>query len=148
MKDNSMTIIVIFSISSFLILRFLMGISITVNFSRKKLKYYKKSKSFFDRWFFISARKMAWDKYSKYEGRVIHYTLSAQIIFALNIILHVCFLAEMIMLPIINAGLVSDKAANIIILGYMAIWLVLMWILGEVIYQEQRRYFRMKRKQK
>ena len=148
MKDNSMTMIVILSISSFLILRFFMGISITVHFSRKKLKYYKKSTSFLDRWFFISVRSMVRDKYSKYEGRVIHYTLSAQIIFVLNIILHVCFLAEMVMLPIIKAGLVSDKATNIIIIGYLSIWLVLMWILGEVIHQEQRRYFRMKRKQK
>ena len=149
MTESTMVKVIVFSVSSVLVLRVVMEMVLRSNFSRKGHKKYKENTCFFDRWFFISARCIVRDKYSKLEGRIIRHTISMQIIFVLNLVLHVGLLAEVALLfmagklKMLNDQ-IADRTATVFFLLILAAVAVLYFIES----YENRKYHQMREKRK
>lgn len=148
MRSDTLIRVSVFAAISLLILRMFMEIALKTYVSRKKYKYYKESTKFFDRWFFVSARYIVRDKYSKFERRIIRYTLSMKIIFVLNIILNGSFALEIIVLSATALGLIDGQIADVSTTAFFIMILVLVWALGIIDYCENRRYHQMREKRK
>ena len=71
-----------------------------------------------------------------------------QIIFAVNIILHVGFLVEVSMLLMVETNILSKQVANSVVLVFflllLATWIIMCFILR----YEYRKYYRIKEKRK
>ena len=123
MKENGTVCLILFSLICFLATRGFMEIELSTKLSRKGYKAYKAKTNLLDRWFFISARYIVRDKYSKSEKRIIKHPVIMQIIFAVNIILHVGFLVEVSMLLMVETNILSKQVANSVVLVFFLLLL-------------------------
>lgn len=148
MKESSMIRLVIFSFVAFLVTRGFMEAVLCGKLSRKGYKAYKAKTNLLDRWFFISARHIVRDKYSKFEGRIIRHTMTVRIMFALNLILHVAFLPEQLLLLMVELNVlnnqVADGAATVFFIVILVVWLSFYFIEG----YENRKYHRMRERRR
>ena len=149
MTESTMIKIIIFSVSSVLVLRVYMEMVLRAKLSRKGYKKYKEHTNFFDKYFLILARYVVRDKYSKCEGRIIRQTISMQVLFVLNIILHAGLLAEVsllfmtVKLKILNAQMAEGAAV-----AFFLLFLAAVGVLYCVDSYENRKYHRMREKRK
>ena len=148
MKESGTVCLIIFSFICFLATRGIMEVELSTKLSRKGYKAYKSKTNLFDRWFFISARYIVRDKYSKFEGRIIQHTAIMQIIFVLNIVLHIGFLAETSMLLMVEAGILNKHVVNWVALAFFLLLLITWGTMCFILRYEYRKYYRVKEKRR
>lgn len=149
MTESTMIIILILSVSAVLVLRVVMDLILRDKLSGKGYKKYRENTRFWDRWFFVSARYIVRDKYSKFEGRIIRHTISMRIVFVLNIVMHIGLLAEVsVLLLSVKLKLLNGQAAE----GAATVFFLLVLAAFGVLYciesYENRRYHRMREKRR
>lgn len=149
MTESTMVKVIAASVSAFIVLRVVMELILCAKLSRKGYKKYKENTGFWNRWFFVSARYIVRDKYSKFEGRIIRHTISMQVIFILNLILHIGLSAEVIMLIMtLKLKMLNDYIADSIAMAFFLLILVAVGVLYCIESYENRRYHRMRERRK
>ena len=139
----------IFSVIAFIGVRgIVMKQTMRAFLSRKGYKKYKENTGFWNRWFFVSARYIVRDKYSKFEGRIIQYTCIIRILFILNLILHIGLFIEMSIMFMVSVGKLNNQIANSAIGMYLLLIWISCMIIGLTSRYEYRRYHRMRERRK
>jgi hypothetical protein len=139
----------IFSVIAFIGVRgIVMTQTMRAFLSRKGYKKYKENTGFWNRWFFVSARYIVRDKYSKFEGRIIQYTCIIRILFILNLILHIGLFIEMSIMFMVSVGKLNNQIANSAIGMYLLLIWISCMIIGLTSRYEYRRYHRMRERRK
>ena len=121
---------------------------LSTNLSRKGYKAYKAQTNLLDRWFFISAKHIVRDKYSKFEGKIIWHTMIMRIMFVFNLILHVGFFAEVSMLLMVRIGILNKHVVDWVALAFFLLLLVVWGALYFILRYEHRKYYRIKERRR
>jgi len=103
-------------------------------------KHYKSEYCLIDRWFFISIPYLVKSKYSKSEKRTIDYPLIMLIYRYLNIINHLLFFAEFILLVLLFLKLVDSFYLYLLIKFFFIVYLVEFLALALVEFLENKKY--------
>lgn len=148
MKENGIIRLIIFSFLCFLATRGFMEMELSTNLSRKGYKAYKAQTNLLDRWFFISAKHIVRDKYSKFEGKIIWHTMIMRIMFVFNLILHVGFFAEVSMLLMVRIGILNKHVVDWVALAFFLLLLVVWGALYFILRYEHRKYYRIKERRR
>ena len=148
MKEDGILHLVIFSFLCFLATRGFMEVELSTKLSRKGYKAYKAQTNLLDRWFFISAKHIVRDKYSKFEGKIIRHTMIMRIMLVLNLILHVSFFAEASMLLMGGMGILNKHVVDWAALAFFLLLFVVWGALYFIGRYEHRKYFRIKERRR
>ncbi|MBQ3147556.1 MAG: hypothetical protein IJB91_07515 [Oscillospiraceae bacterium] len=134
--------LLLFSLVILLVVRGLMSIFVQLSMSKKERKQYRTSAGIIDRWFLWSIPHYVKDRYSRYEKRVIHYTMIVPICRMISITLTVLFLTELVAILLNQLGFLALKYAEIVCIVYFVVGFVSFCIVAAIEFFTNRRYHR------
>lgn len=138
--NSEICVLVLVSLLILLAIRGYMALTVRLSLTKKMRKHYKSEYCLIDRWFFISIPYLVKSKYSKSEKRTIDYPLIMLIYRYLNIINHLLFFAEFILLVLLFLKLMDSFYLYLLIKFFFIVYLVEFLALALVEFLENKKY--------